>query len=424
MGWPDETKEQDFFYPTNDLVTGPDIIFFWVARMIMAGLEFKGEIPFRNVYFTSIIRDDLGRKLSKSLGNSPDPLDVMAEYGTDALRFSIIYIAPVGLDIRYSNQKCELGRNFANKIWNASRFRRMQGPCSARFRNPEDIDPSSLGDDDRWILGRLVQVASGVVQSLDNFRFHEATHNLYEFVWSEFCDWYIEVSKHNYRDESTKESALQLFDFVWFSVLKLLHPFMPFLTEEVAHQLDYVEAGSFVVHADFPDPASLIEKLPVDEELIRRVKAKFSLVSAGRNLRASYQIPPGKPIPYFVKPVTRDMADYLASNADTLAQMLKAEKVVVDAEYLPDGPAPSLVTDAGTVYLPLKGLIDIEAEKGKLLKQRKELQGWIAGSRAKLGNERFLAQAPPQVIEEAKTKLDEMLEKLDRVEQSLHMIGE
>jgi valyl-tRNA synthetase len=423
MGWPEDTKEQQFFYPTNDLVTGPDIIFFWVARMIMAGYEFKGELPFKNVYFTSIIRDDTGRKLSKSLGNSPDPLDVMAEYGTDALRFSIIYIAPVGMDIRYSNDKCELGRNFANKLWNASRFRQMQGACSADFADIDKIDIQSLCDDDKWILGRLAQVVKSCNGALDGFRFHEVTHSLYDFVWSEFCDWYIEVSKHNYKDDSKKENALRIFDFVWFSILKLLHPFMPFVTEEISHQLGYISEDDSIMNAAYPDTETFSAKLAVDQTVIDMVEAKFSIISAGRNLRASYNIAPSKEIPFFFKPVNDTIERFFNENVQSLQKMLKADPLTIECSYAAEGPAPSLVTDAGTIFMPLTGLVDVEAEKVKLEKQKKELQGWIKGSRSKLSNEKFLTKAPKNVVEESKAKLAEMEEKLERVEDMLNSLA-
>ncbi|MBQ6352754.1 MAG: valine--tRNA ligase, partial [Lentisphaeria bacterium] len=238
MGWPEKTSELKRFYPTVDLVTGPDIIFFWVARMIMAGEEFMGDIPFRNVYFTSIIRDDKGRKLSKSLGNSPDPLEVIAEYGADALRFSIVYIAPVGMDIRYSNDKCEIGRNFANKLWNACRFRQMQGDVTGYARQ---LPAGELSADERWMLAKLDAAVATIEDELKKFRFHTAAHALYDLVWSDFCDWFVEAEKRPFRaGGADKERALAVLDYTLFTILKLLHPFMPFITEELAHRMGFV----------------------------------------------------------------------------------------------------------------------------------------------------------------------------------------
>lgn len=421
MGWPDDTKEQRFFYPTNDLVTGPDIIFFWVARMIMAGLEFKGEIPFSNVYFTSIIRDDIGRKLSKSLGNSPDPLDVIKTYGADALRFTIIYIAPIGIDIRYSNEKCELGRNFANKIWNASRFRKIQGEVSDGFMNISAINKNSLSNDDKWILGRLSQVADSINKSLEEFRFNEACRTLYDFVWSEFCDNYIEASKFNYRDEKLKDNALRIFDYVWFSALKLLHPFMPFLTEEVAHQLGYISEKGTIMTAEYPAavPAANLAEMGISEELVGKVVAKYAMITAARNLRANYNIPQGVKVKYYLKPSTSEYGDFFRAELSSIEQLVKAEKLEVDANFAPEGPSPSIVSDAGTLFMPLKGIIDVEAELAKFARQKEELEKWIAGSRAKLANEKFVSKAPPKVIEDAKKLLAENEEKLCRVDEMI-----
>lgn len=412
MGWPDDTEEQNYFYPTNDLVTGPDIIFFWVARMIMAGFEFKGDIPFKNVYFTSIIRDETGRKLSKSLGNSPDPLDVIDTYGADALRFSIIYIAPVGLDIRYSNEKCELGRNFANKLWNAARFRDMQGDF-----NGFDFEKHNLSSDNIWILGRLSQVISDVDTALENFRFHEVTHTLYDFVWGEFCDWFIEVSKKPMSDDTLKENTLKVFDYVFYSILKLLHPFMPFVTEEIAHQLCYIDPDSSIMTAEYPRPDEIAPEL-IDPEVIDRVQAKFTVVRAGRNLRANYSIDPGKRIPYFFKPVDDGISDFFSSETDAIQKLLKAESFTI-TDQLAGATSSSIVTDAGTVFLPLEGLVDIEAEQKKLLKQKNQLVGWIKGSTTKLRNQKFLENAPEKVVQEAKEHLKELEEKLVRVEEIL-----
>jgi valyl-tRNA synthetase len=417
MGWPEETKEQEFFYPTDDLVTGPDIIFFWVARMIMAGIEFKGQIPFKNVYFTSIIRDEKGRKLSKSLGNSPDPLDVIKTYGADALRFSIIYMAPLGQDILYSNDKCEIGRNFANKLWNASRFRSMQGECSrasdiAGIVNKFD---SLAVSDNRWILTRLVQVTESVNKALDGFRFHEAVHSLYEFVWSEFCDWYIEAAKQVFSDEDKRGDTLAVLDFTLFSILKLLHPFMPFVTEELAHQLGFLSEDESITETEYPNAEVLKGSIGIDEDLLRGMDAKFAVVRAGRNLRATYNIPPSKKLAYYFMPAEKRYEDFLTVEIGSISKLMRAGEFSVDSEYTPDKGTPSIVTDAGTLFMPLEGLVDPEAERKKLEKQKSELEGWIKASKAKLSNENFVSRAPEQVVSDARAKLAEMEEKLARV---------
>ena len=421
MGWPKDTPEQDFFYPTSDLVTGPDIIFFWVARMIMAGYEFKGDLPFRNVYFTSIIRDELGRKLSKSLGNSPDPLDVIAQYGADALRFSMIYIAPVGIDIRYSNEKCELGRNFANKLWNACRFRRMQGEVTAGFEKLS-VPANALTGDERWILSELNKTIAGVRESLEGYNFHAAVHDIYDLVWSSFCDWFIEAGKVRlYGSPEEKRQTLAVLDFALWNILRLLHPFMPFITEELAHQMGFLKDGESIMYAPYPTPFG--ESLPADSESVSaQVLQKFELVTAGRNLRLSNGIAPGKKILFHIKAANDGAEAFLRGELAGLVSLLNASEVTISREdYKADdgSGAPSMVGSAGVIFLPLKGLVDVAAEKAKLEKQQKELLGWIRSSEAKLGNAGFISKAPPKVVEDAKAHLAELKDKLARVESAL-----
>ena len=426
MGWPEETKEQDFYYPTNDLVTGPDIIFFWVARMIMAGYEFKGKQPFSHVYFTSIIRDGQGRKMSKSLGNSPDPLDVIATYGADALRFSITYIAPVGMDIRYSNEKCEIGRNFANKLWNACRFRRMQGDVSAQFETLGSVDPKKLTADELWMLHSLDVAIQSIERDLKEYKFHSAAHDLYELVWSNFCDWFIESCKSRFSGSpEEKAQALAVLDFALWQILRLLHPFMPFVTEELAHQMNFLKEGESIMRAAYPKSFAeqKLNLFPADvEEISRKVQDKFQLVSSGRNLRLASNIPPAKKIHFHVKAADRACEDFLNSQMVSLKSLLNASDVTVSLEdyKAEDGSgAPSIMCDIGAIYLPLKGLVDVAAERAKLEKQKKDLTGWIRGTEAKLNNPGFVSKAPANVIESTKTQLADLKSKLARVEETL-----
>ncbi len=414
MGWPEKTPELEYFYPTCDLVTGPDIIFFWVARMIMAGCEFNGDIPFKNVYFTSIIRDEQGRKLSKSLGNSPDPLDVIDQYGADALRFSIIYIAPVGMDIRYSNEKCELGRNFANKLWNFCRFRQMQGAPTSSFRA------------EKWILSKLNTTIKDVNISLREFKFHTAAHDIYELVWSNVCDWFVETEKVRlWQGGEVKEQALKVLDFVIFKVLRLLHPFMPFITEELAHAMGYLAEGESIMNEAYPQDITLqnipdiATSAPV---LFGEVESKFQMVTLGRALRSNYGISDSQKVEFYIKAVSVNAEEFLFNELDSLRYLLGASKIEValqDFDATTSGVAPSALGDLGNIYLPLAGLIDIELELEKLAKQRGEYEKWIASSEAKLSNERFLAKAPEQVVAEAKSHLADLREKLERVLQTI-----
>ena len=410
MGWPDAGEEEMAkFYPTNDLVTGPDIIFFWVARMIMAGCEFTGKIPFNNVYFTSIIRDDLGRKLSKSLGNSPDPLDVIAEYGADALRFSIAYIAPIGMDIKYSNEKCEIGRNFANKLWNACRFRQMQCDVTDYAR---ELISAELSSDEKWMLAKLDAAEKLVESELAAFRFHAAAHALYDLVWSDFCDWFVEAEKVPLRaGEEEKMRACAVLDFVLFRILKLLHPFMPFITEELAHRMGFVEEGSFMDNEAFPMG---IEGLEIDPEVIAKVDAKFEAVKAGRFLRSSYNIPDGKKLKFHVKLNDAETMEFFTAQKNSLVSLLNAEDIEFDTvafDPAARGAAASQTVTAGVVSLPLADLIDVDAEVKRLEKQLADLKKWIAGNEARLANEKFVASAPAKVVADTRAQLEELKAK-------------
>ncbi|MBQ7396588.1 MAG: valine--tRNA ligase [Lentisphaeria bacterium] len=416
MGWPEKTEELKYFYPTNDLVTGPDIIFFWVARMIMAGCEFIGEIPFRNVYFTSIIRDDKGRKLSKSLGNSPDPLEVISEYGADALRFSIVYIAPVGIDIRYSNEKCEIGRNFANKLWNACRFRQMQGEVSADFENV----PAGLSGDEEWMLARLEEAAKNIGEELDKFRFHAAAHALYNLVWSDFCDWFVEAEKLPLRaGGKEKERALAVLDYALNKILKLLHPFMPFITEELAHRMGFVAENDSIMFSQWPEAN---QELKLDSDIIRSIEGKFEMVRSGRNLRSSYSIADGKKLAFHIKAANEAALEVLTKELDSLKHLLNASEIELGLEAFDcasRGAAPSQLGELGVISLPLAGLIDVEAECAKLEKQLKDIEKWLSGVRGRLSNEKFVNSAPAQVVADARKQLEELEAKKSQTESIL-----
>ncbi|MEI8078210.1 MAG: valine--tRNA ligase [bacterium] len=425
FGWPQENLDLKTFYPTNTLVTGPDIIFFWVARMIMSGLEFRGEVPFHDVYFTSIIRDDQGRKLSKSLNNSPDPLDVIATYGADALRFTIIYIAPVGQDIRYSNDKCELGRNFATKLWNVARFRQRFGARSPAWRNLDGLDAAALRPDDAWILRRADDTAHALTGALDRFDFHEYTHTLYEFVWSEFCDWYLESAKavFNSGNEAAKAIVLRVFDHVLSQVLRLLHPVMPFITEELWHQLGFGAADEFLVNTAWPVPeaAGLLDRLGATAETAVRVREKFELVSAIRNVKANYKLSLTTRVKVVLVPADAARGDFLRRDQASLQALAFAESVEVREHFDPAGAGPcaAAVGGAGTAYVPLAGLIDVAAETARLEKQAGELRKFIAGIEGKLGNAGFVSRAPEAVVAGERAKLADAQEQLHRVTQQM-----
>lgn len=384
------------FYPTADLVTGPDIIFFWVARMIMAGYRFEGGLPFKNVYFTSIIRDRKGRKLSKSLGNSPDPLELFEKFGADGTRFGLMRIAPSGTDVRYDEDQIVEGRNFANKIWNACRYRQMQGDPGA-----EPGEPSIYAID---ILAKLDDLERNLERAYSNYKFNEIAQLLYDFVWSEFCDWYLESVKGDFAedaDPARKASTLATFDTVLKRVIQHLHPHMPHLTEELWEQLGFGVEGEFLM------TRQLLVGSPLDglaeakvEKARRQAEAVFHAVGRARNLKAEYNLASNKKVKFILAP----NEDWVGAEADVFRILAGAGEVVVDLDHEPEKGEPSALTDIGRIYLPLTGLIDIEAETARLTKELEKVEDEIKKVDAKLSNPKFADHAPEAVVNEAKER--------------------
>ncbi len=382
--WPFATMDaatRQKFYPTADLVTGPDIIFFWVARMIMAGFEYTDAKPFGNVYFTGIIRDAQGRKMSKSLGNSPDPLDLIAKYGADGLRFGLMLIAPQGQDILFDEKRCEVGRNFMNKLWNAARFIQMQKPGR-----------TELNAHDRRVLFELNTTVAKVGAALDAYKFNEAAKELYDFVWGDFCDWYIEASKVS--------ANLAVLNDVFHVILRLLHPFAPFITEELWR------GGDTIQFAPWPVPPS------TRDESVAETEALYALVSAGRQLRNDNGVDPKKKVQFVVKP--GQFADFFRAEIPFLTGILNAESVTVDTGYTATGLTPSVVTAEATVFMV--GAMDPAAEKAKLTKQLAEIEKQITGTEAKLANENFVAKAAPIAVQRERDRLAQLREQRGKLQ--------
>jgi valyl-tRNA synthetase len=448
MGWPNEQAmaEQDLasFYPTSTLVTGPDIIFFWVARMVMAGLEFMGEpadkeeilsdeeikqrIPFRDVYFTGIIRDSRGRKMSKSLGNSPDPLDLITKFGADGLRHGIMSIAPKGQDIRFSEESIEQGRNFCNKLWNVSRFRRMSG--EARENSSIEailarLEPDKLDAEDHAILARLVETLDQVERDHQSYEFNAVLHGIYRFFWHDFCDWYVEVSKAKLRDDSLRETCLAVQDLCLRQTLLLLHPATPFITEELWQRLGYAQNGSSIQYVDPGEGAAIREALStrgitLDEQAGAQIAALREVVTALRALKAERGLATNREV----------VLHYLADDekADTLERHKEKLLLFVGAASFertvkaPTGQ-PSVVTPLGTVFLDLASGIDLDAERARLDKEIANLCKVVASTEARLSNESFTAKAPPKVIEGARRQLAENQAKLRENQIALKALG-
>jgi valyl-tRNA synthetase len=527
MGWTGN-KETDAknptlkaFYPTTDLVTGPDIIFFWVARMIMAGYEYMGELPFRNVYFTGIIRDKQGRKMSKTLGNSPDPLALIAKYGADALRFGTMRSAPLGQDVLFDEKDVELGRNFCNKLWNACRFRQLVGQatslsssagfqpagsgsastdanrleaCStttgrdacATFPVQAEMIPERLTSDDKWILLRLDQAIRDITTAFAEYKFNEATTALYRFFWSEFCDWYLEAAKaalikptsetapsplngesarvsgenaqgfpsslatsvsdrpasasasEDHRTaspltpalsplrgegEARRVNTLAVLDFVLSHTLRLFHPFLPFITEELWHGMGYSQdmpenqGGKTIMFAPWPKPLEqdFRDHYGLDDCYLEYAEAKQELVVQGRNLRREYNVPSNKRVKFILKPA----AGITPHDQAVLKLLLNAESLEINADFAAPKGMPRAHAKLGEIYLPLEGLIDVTAERARLTKELEKASAEVAKAQDKLNNPAFVQKVPAHVLQEHQRRLAEWQGKRDQLQKAL-----
>ena len=438
LGWPEKNPDLAHFYPTHDLVTASEIIFFWVARMIMAGFEFMDGIPFDTVYIHGTVRDDAGKKMSKSLGNALDPLDIIKEFSADALRFSLTMLTATGQDVYISKEKFELGRNFGTKLWNASRFIRMQdgdadAPVSQRdVVSVPDLDPALLTADDRHLLGKLDQAVRDCTDSLEKYRFNDAAHVIYEFLWHQYCDWYIESCKGtlNGDDAPRRAQVLCIMHYALGTALRLLHPIMPFLTEELWHAMGYSSStdrqdpSGFIMKAPWPTPLrdAQLAAWGVDAQTLEYVESKHELIRLGRTLRADFGVVPNKPIDYIIKPHDAETAERLEADRDSVASLLKAETLTIDAGVEPEQAMPSSVGSVGTIYMPLAGLLDVEAELKRLSGQLEKVVKGIDQVTRKLSNSEFVTRAPEAVVEQQRQNQKDLMEKRDKIERLMETI--
>ncbi|MBO8141834.1 MAG: valine--tRNA ligase [Firmicutes bacterium] len=419
LGWPGDTADLRRFYPTSVLVTGFDIIYFWVARMIFMGLHFMGREPFRHVLIHGLVRDALGRKMSKSLGNGVDPLEVIREYGADALRFTLVTGIAPGNDTRYQPEKVEASRNFCNKIWNASRFAMM---------NLEDFDPGeaplenrALELHDRWILSRLEWTAGEVTRHLERFDLGEAARTLYDFVWGELCDWYIELIKprlYGREGEESRRAAQHTLFFVLESTLRLLHPYIPFLTEEVWQLLHDVTGAARPVESIMvaPWPAPSGWRNPAAEEQMADL---IDIVRAIRNVRAEKQVEPGRFITAILQ-AAQDKHDSLRQLAPSIQALARVGELLIrDADASPPERAVAAIAGGVRVYLPLAGLVDVERERARIEAELAETARQLQAVAARLANEGFVRKAPAAVVERERRRREELAEKEQLLRQRL-----
>jgi len=429
LGWPKQTEDLKFYYPTHDLVTASEIIFFWVARMVMAGIKFMGEVPFSTVHIHGTVRDSQGRKMSKSLGNSLDPLEIIDQYSADALRFSLMQITATGQDVFVDMDKFEIGRNFATKIWNAARFMKMHGEkwpeadWHELAKDPLHVDVALLRDDDRHLLSTVNGTIGAMNAHLANFRLQDGALAAYELVWTHFCDWYLEYAKKDLygEDDARRRQTLSIMTNVFSKALRLLHPYMPFITEELWHEMGYGAAEETILKASWPVIFADQECCAwgVSESVREFVQNKRELITAGRALRAEYGIAPSRFIDYVIQ---TSEADRFAADLDSLKAQLRSENVQI-LQQPPAHAMPGAVCKLGTVYLPLDGLIDTAAEKKRLVGEIAKVQGFLKGIDAKLSNDGFVSKAPAQVIEQQRAKKAEHEETIVRLQKLLNALG-
>jgi valyl-tRNA synthetase len=428
LGWPERTADLARYYPNSLMVTGSDIIFFWVARMIMAGYHFLGEAPFAHVYFTSIVRDAQGRKMSKSLGNSPDPLAMMDKYGADSVRYCMVQV-PTGQDLLFDEKRLETGKFFANKLWNACRLvsMRLGDEDVAAVRESQ----LRLTLADRWILSRLANAAKDVTRNLKTYRFAEAVQGVYHFAWNEYCDWYLEMAKPRWAladlgPAMTEEQRADLRTARWVSwkvldgVLRLLHPFMPFVSEELWQAIPH--DGETLALASWPKA----KKSWFDAEAEREVGFLQGVVVAVRNLRAESKIPPGRPVPVVVRGAA-DQLDLLEKLHAQLLPLARIETLTLSRDGARPHVAASAIVEGAEVFLPLEGLIDLDEERARLAREAERLLTDLEGVKKKLRNQDFLRKAKPEIVQkehERLAQLEETLEKLKRAQASLSAVRE
>ena len=414
--WPDKSKDLDKFFPTNTLVTGPDIIFFWVARMIMTGYEFLGKKPFSDVYFTSILRDDTGKKLSKSLGNSPDPLDLFDEYGTDAVRFGIMLMAPQGLDVLFSKDRLEIGRNFMNKLWNACRFIEMNTPGS--WSNDFVVEQDDLELADKWILNQLFNSIEKYNKQLDRLHFNEAAKVLYDFVWNDFCDWYIEIAKTRFYSENVESKMITYSTCLKCIriILPLMHPFTPFITEEL---------WSFFKDKNQPD--LIVSMWPngnydFDDDVDGAMTVLQELITSIRAIRSRMNIAPSKNVDLKIK-CSKDQSDLISQNKKLFMALAKIDSYDYGSSMERPPQSATAVVHGMELYIPLDGLVDLDKEKMQLEKRKIKIEGLLIGIDKKLSNKQFINNAPENVVDGERKKGVNLRDELTKINSNLEILS-
>ena len=406
-----DNEEINYYYPTDDLVTAPEIMFFWVARMIMSGYEFRGEKPFSHVYYTGIVRDSQRRKMSKSLGNSPDPLKLIEQYGADGVRVGMLFSSPAGNDLLFEEQLCEQGRNFANKIWNAFRFLSMNKSEEAEVFDALQIDENNLAD--RWMMARLHQTIEAMNKNMEAFRLNDALREIYSLIWDDFCDWYIELIKPEGPGENIPQEKLSTGFNFFEALMKLLHPFMPFITEEIWQRIRRRETDDAIITAPWPE----FDSSQVNENDLKVFGTIQNMISSIRNIRAEFNVSPTTELDILIKTANSDITEVLGKNEWIFRKLQAVDSFEVARDITKPSTSASAVVDGSEMFIPLEGVIDLEKEKQRIEKEIDRLKGFLQSVNGKLNNEGFLNNAPEEVVQRE-------YDKKEDTENSLHKLRE
>jgi len=426
LGWPEKTEELKAFYPTSVLITGFDILFFWVARMIMMGLKFMGDVPFRDVYIHALVRDEHGQKMSKSKGNIVDPLNIIDKYGADSFRFTLAAMAAQGRDIKLSEERIEGYRNFVNKIWNAFRFAfvNLKDPVPQHYIDSLITKPLQIPD--RWIMGRLQKTIKETKKGLDAYRFNDSAHALYQFFWHEVCDWYIELIKSRLQSTGEKkETAQAALIYVLENSLRLLHPFMPFITEELWQKLPHT--GESISVMPYPEYDADMEDIEAEAEM----DLMMNICRQIRNIRSEMNIPPGKRLDVLLR---LDISDQNKTNDagnkkkiierhfSSITTLARLNTIRFDSEGSPPQGSASAITDSIEIFVLLDGVIDISGEEKRLTKEITKIQKDLQFLEKKLSNAKFVENAPAEVVEKNRKKLADLQSVIKKLEENRNRI--
>jgi valyl-tRNA synthetase len=418
MGWPEQTDDLQRFYPTKVLSTASEIIFLWVARMVMAGYEFMGDAPFSDVYIHGTVRDANGIKMSKSLGNGIDPLEIVDKYGADALRMSLVLTTPDGQDPCIGKNTFEIGRNFVNKLYQVARFVKLR--MGDRIPEVTKVDEFDLVIFDRWILSRLDRTIESVDKSFREFRLFAAAKTLYSFVWDDYCSWYVELIKPDQPDQEIREGSLQVACYVLSNIIRLLHPFIPFVTEQIYFDLmdhDW-ESDDTVCFAAWPSSDGHFK----DDDLEASLEQIQAVVNGVRSVRSELNVPPGKRSDLYVRVKEADFGKLLEKNIGYFRSLARVENLHAGTNVKKPALSASAVISGAEIFVPLEGLIDVDVERQRLEKELTNLKGQLEKKSKKLGNADFLKNAPADVVEKEKAKREDFKERIEKINKNLEQL--